>query len=174
MDYLYHSVPHNLTGEFLMPLNELKKSHPEIYAEHVKKYEGREKLLNVKIPQLNCLWNDVLHTTSVLPNELDAAFSEVGAELEHRKWFKINPRILEPSKSIVYLYPNEKPSRFLTEDFVALKDKDLKRYSIIGPETREYFRQENLMGRSPLMLHLVPHILYKGKLKISDLDIVKI
>ena len=87
MNYLYHRVPKNLQGQYLMPLTQLKKNHPEIYQEHLKKYEGRESLLKFKIPKLNCLWNDVIHLTAVQPKKLDEAFREAEADLKWRKWF---------------------------------------------------------------------------------------
>ena len=46
MVYLYHRVPENLIGETLYPLNELKTLYPDVYAEHVKKYEGREEKMD--------------------------------------------------------------------------------------------------------------------------------
>ena len=63
MNYLYHKVPEDIKGNFLMPLNSLKKKYPSIYNKKVKKYEGRETLFNLKFPILNCLWNDqiILH-----------------------------------------------------------------------------------------------------------------
>jgi len=174
MDYLYHAVPENLQGEYLMPLNELKGVHPEIYTKELEKYKGREKLLKVKIPQLNCLWNDVIHMTSVQPKKLDAAFSEAGTELEHRKWFKINPEFLEKNRLLVYLFPDKPFLDISAEDFADFREEDLERYGRMGEKTRDYFREMSAQGRSPMMFHLVPHILYKGKLNIGDLDVVKI
>ncbi|MBI2087070.1 MAG: hypothetical protein HYT69_02770 [Candidatus Zambryskibacteria bacterium] len=67
MEYLYHQIPKNMFGTLLYPLNVLKETHPEIYAEHAKKYVGREQLLTATVPPLNCLWNDVLHFTAIAP-----------------------------------------------------------------------------------------------------------
>ena len=70
MTFLYHRVPANMQGDFLSPLNQLKDIYPEAYAEAVKKYEGREFLMNVGIPTLDCLWNDFLFLTAVHPFDL--------------------------------------------------------------------------------------------------------
>lgn len=47
---IYHLVPSNLAGSILYPLNRLKETFPEVAVTHVKKYEGREGLLNRRIP----------------------------------------------------------------------------------------------------------------------------
>ena len=64
MQYVYHMVPEELKGEYLIPLNELKSVYPNLYGEYIQKYKDhphREKLLTRKIPKLECLWNDVVH-----------------------------------------------------------------------------------------------------------------
>jgi hypothetical protein len=45
----------------------LKAHLPEVYVAQIKKYEGRERLLEKKIPVLDCLWNDVLHLSPLNP-----------------------------------------------------------------------------------------------------------
>ena len=64
MEYVYHMVPEELKGEYLIPLNELKRAYPNLYDEYIQKYKDhtqREQLLTRKIPKLECLWNDVVH-----------------------------------------------------------------------------------------------------------------
>jgi len=156
-----------------MPLNELKRVYPEIYREHVKKYAGREELLKFKIPIWSCLWNDVLHMAAVPPKKLDKAFKEAEADLKWRRWFKISPKLLNLSNTIVYLY-KKRPFNADSSEFVPFRINDLKKYNSLGQRTRDYFREETLHGRSPLIFHLVPHILYKGKLKLSDLEVTEI
>ncbi|UPT74966.1 MAG: HAMP domain-containing histidine kinase [Elusimicrobiota bacterium] len=58
---LYHYVPDELVGETLYPLTRLADLHPRVAAEHALKYSGREHLMQVRLPILDCLWNDVLH-----------------------------------------------------------------------------------------------------------------
>ena len=57
---IYHVKRPDFSGTRLYPLNRLKDRLPGIYESAVKKYEGREWLMNVAIPTLGCLWNDVL------------------------------------------------------------------------------------------------------------------
>ena len=173
MNYLYHRVPNNLTGKYIMPLNELRKVYPKVYDEEIKKYEGRESLLKIKIPILNCLWNDVLHMTAVHPDKVKLALKDSGYLMKKSEWFKINPNLLDEENMIVYLYKsrlfNSKSS-----EFVPLRTNDLQKYSSIGTKTKEDFREEISHGRKPLLFHFVPHILYKGKIKISDLEVIEV
>jgi glycosyltransferase involved in cell wall biosynthesis len=46
--FLYHKRKADMQGDILYPLNTLKEIHPEISTEIVKKYDGREWLLNTK------------------------------------------------------------------------------------------------------------------------------
>lgn len=65
--YIYHFKPKGMFGDRLIPLNRLREKHPAVYDEHIKKYKGREHLLQETIPLLNCLWNDVLHISPINP-----------------------------------------------------------------------------------------------------------
>ena len=70
MEYVYHMVPEELKGEYLIPLNELKRVYPNLYREYIQKYKDhtqRENLLTRKIPKLECLWNDVVHFYHYIP-----------------------------------------------------------------------------------------------------------
>jgi hypothetical protein len=51
----------------------------ELYKKNVLKYEGREELLNVQVPILNCRWNDVIH------------FSAIDLNLNAKEILRINP-----------------------------------------------------------------------------------
>jgi hypothetical protein len=59
----YHILKDNFTGDIIYPLNQLKDIYPDHYTREIKKYEGREKLMDVRNPILNCLWNDVVQFT---------------------------------------------------------------------------------------------------------------
>ena len=45
--FIYHRRAPDFAGERLLPLNRLKGPHPGLYAEAVKKYSGREWLLDL-------------------------------------------------------------------------------------------------------------------------------
>ncbi len=63
----YHILKDSFVGDSIYPLNLLKNFHPEIYEKEVRKYEGREKLLEARNPILDCLWNDVVQFSCLDP-----------------------------------------------------------------------------------------------------------
>ena len=176
MQYLYHFVPENLQGKILYPLNVLKEKYPEAYSKHVKKYIGREKLLELKIPHLDCLWNDVIHLSAVDPKEVKQALVEAGMpEQFTMSFYVIDPSTLDPKYAIVYLYPDDrgvldaKP-----EDFKPYNADTIGSYSHLPIATKEFYRAMYAQGKLPHMYHRVPHIFYKGSLDISDFPIITV
>lgn len=166
--HLYHRVPHNLTGSILYPLNVLKDKSPEIYANQVKKYEGREYLLTRQIPHLNCLWNDVLHFSPVHPAQVRAALLEAGFSWKPSKWFVIDPEILDfnSQDTVIYLYPARQFGDFSLHatDFEPFTIDKLSQLSNLPTATIEYYKSTRANNRRPLLFHRVPHILHHGSI----------
>src|SRR5258708_16115362 len=70
-----------MQGTLLYPLNQLESLLPEVYAGERAKYGGREKALDFRIPYVDLLWNDVLHTAAVHPYYLFRALR--AADMDH-------------------------------------------------------------------------------------------
>ena len=175
MNFLYHRVPKNMQGSILYPLNQLRNFHYGVYEEASKKYEGREFLMNVRIPTLDCLWNDVLHLIAVHPNTLKKAFEKANVPLRKLKWFNINPLELDKKKTSVYLYRDvPRFDRYKKEGFTEFDTSDLEKYSEISQKTIEYYKKEFHENRKrPFLFHLVPHILYRGEINVENCEIIK-
>ena len=101
--FVYHAKQPDFFGPRLFPLTTLKEKQPEIYSRVVKKYEGREWLMKLVIPPLNCLWNDVLHMSLMHPALIYRILSEMGFEHHRyqREWFEI-PVADVAARSILY------------------------------------------------------------------------
>jgi hypothetical protein len=56
---LYHRVPDALIGSILYPLNQLKTIYPDLYAREVSRYDSRKRVLQMRIPLLDCLWKRI-------------------------------------------------------------------------------------------------------------------
>lgn len=175
MNYLYHAVPKDLEGDTLYPLNTLKEKYPNLYKTKVAKYADRESILQIKIPTLDCLWNDVLHFTAVPPELLIAELSEAGRTYTPMNFYKVDPRLLKTEDTTVYLYKNRTNNWHVSDDeFVPLLIEDLPSYASIPDFTKQYYRERYLAGEKPLLYHGVPHILYKGSLRVHELPIVTV
>ena len=165
MNCLYHICRGNLKGKYLMPLNELKKIYPEIYKKQVKKYEWRKETLKIKIPPLNCLWNDVIHMMAIHPKKIKNAFDKAGGNLEFKRWFKINPKLLDKNNAIITMGENS---------YIKFEPKELKKYNKISTKTLDYYKEKLNKNEIVLLFYKTHPILYKGKLKISDLEIIEV
>jgi hypothetical protein len=173
--FLYHRVPKNMVGDILYPLNTLKTLLPEVYNEEVKKYKGRERIMEQVIPYFNCLWNDVLHFSPVPPREIKSALIEAGYTDEiilHA--YKISPDFLEKDKTIVYLYrPKNRTYTLSKNDFIPFNPDAILEYAMLPLATKKYYKECIAKGGDPLLNHGVPHILYKGTISVADLSIIE-
>ncbi|MFZ2804551.1 MAG: hypothetical protein WA001_04990 [Patescibacteria group bacterium] len=171
MDHLYHAVPPNMQGTVLYPLNVLKEKMPEVYKLEVRKYDGREQTLTDRIPTLGCLWNDVLHFTAVPPADLQKALMESGRpEMFHKTFFQIDPHLLDPHQTTIYLYEYSDAERKSNPDsYAPYNAGDIKGCSGIPDVTREYFKDRFKSRKKPLLYYRVPHILYHGALDVTDI-----
>jgi hypothetical protein len=162
----------------LYPLNQLKSIYPEVYAENVKKYEGREHVLETRIPApLNCLWNDVLHFTAVHPTILYKNLAEVGFDadaLVWKRWFKIPITVFDPQNTIVCLYRRDVRLAPDAHDFQPFDPAKMGEYATVPHETIDYYREQFALGKRPLFFHHVPHILFKGTVETSGFEIVEL
>lgn len=173
---VYHLVPANLAGSVLYPLNRLKEIFPEVAAAHVKKYEGREGLLNTRIPLLDSLWNDVLHLSPVHPAKITAAMREAGHLFRPRKWYGIDATLLSASDTVIWEYPQRERAR---GDFTVGEDEVLPfasslldNYSEVGEGTRRYYAS-NQPGQPFLRFVGITHILYKGCIDVADIRVIE-
>jgi len=176
---LYHLVPKNLQGKTLYPLNQLKSTHPERYAEHIKKYNWRKETLQGIIPILNCLWNDVLHFSPVHPQQVKNNYQNAGFTVNTLRAFEINAKTLEPSRTVIYQYLH-KPSKdrsvkySFPNNFVPYDLTKLNAMTELPESTKTYYAEMFAKGKRPLAFVGVPHVLYKGSLDISDVPIIEV
>ena len=169
-------VPDNMKGNTLYPLNTLKNKFPDIYKKQNEKYSGREIVKGRKIPFLNCLWNDVLHFTAVHPSKFKKEQKKAGLPSRKLEWYKVDARLLDHDKTLVYLYKYKKDkSRYMDKDnFTKFNSNKVNNFKKIPKRTSQYYRVEIRKGNRPLLFHFVPHILYKGSLNISKAEKIQV
>jgi len=165
-----------MVGDTLYPLNELKKTHSDLYEQKVSKYIGREKVMKQVIPILDCLWNDVLHFTAVHPKDVKEALIKAGSRKDFEmKCYEIKPELLNPKNTIVYLYEKDYISNKMDiENFTTYNPDEIQKYSTIPKITTDYYKESYDKGEKPLVFHGVPHILYKGNLNVKNLEVIKV
>lgn len=171
--FLYHSVPTEVFGNTLYPLNVLKEKHPRVYEKEVQKYLGREHVMQQHIPILDCLWNDVLHFSAVHPAEVKNALIQAGRSPDFTmKCYQVERRFIDPKNAVIYLYAHA--DELHDEDFIPYSPERVLELSSLPQMTKEYYKETIQGGGRPLLYHLVPHVLYKGNLEILDLPIITV
>lgn len=170
--YLYHRVPPNMTGTVLYPLNQLKEKDQGVYESHVRKYEGRQRLMGFTVPVLGCLWNDVLFMSAVPPEVFCEAY--YGAGFPRRRpmqFYRIDAEALDQSKLVVLtkMHINQ------PQEYAPFNLADFEQYASIPQETLEYWAKEKEQGNTrPLLWMHIPHIMYWGSIETLGLEIVSV
>nr|WP_251025955.1 group-specific protein [Bacillus sp. ISL-47] len=173
-------VPKEMKGDKLIPLNSLKKSHPNMYNRYSKKYfdhPERTKLLTRQIPKLNCLWNDVLHFLPLHPYYVYEALTSLGIKTkEGQLFFKIPIEKLKNNKNAYYLYTKEKyrgPAEDIAEDEIKLLDiENYREIKTIPRDTFEYYKIQNEKSNRFGLFPFIPHLLSIGEVEIKDVETV--
>lgn len=176
MQYIYHLKPDPFEGTCLIPLNLMDKNS-SLYQKHVKKYEGREELMNTIIPKLNCKWNDVVQFSALDPQIIALKLKEFRPELKITKaeYFKIPvEKIVSKYEAAVFTrHPNQKKGDYSIqdEDIELLNISSYKELSEVPKLTINYWSDVKKSGGPYLWFPYVPHIFIKGIIDTTDFEI---
>lgn len=173
MNYLYHGVPEDMKGHSLIPLNDMLVLDSALQTKYLEKYKGREKILEGKIPLLDCLWNDVVQLLPLHPKKLFELQQTLGIikEIPNYRYFQIDVRLLDPRKTVVYF--KTAPG----EQNVAVKwlrDINIENLQDIPAATINYYKSMVETGEPVFNYQFVPHIIYKGTIDVSQAEIINL
>jgi hypothetical protein len=170
MPFLYHARPARMRGHTLYPLNLLATEHPDLYEDERRKYDGREELLELRIPVLEVLWNDALHLAPIHPRRLAAAWRAEGlsAPAWDSEFFAIPADRIDASKAVWF----ERGALPLDD----VRPFDAGRYrELDAPPAgyREYLRDYRERGRRARPFAYVPHVLVAAPVDVAGLRLVR-
>jgi hypothetical protein len=171
--FIYHIVPGDVEGRVLYPLNETKERYPSLYERLMEKYIGRERLLSMYIPPLDCSWSDVLHMSPVHPDKVVRALAKAGIERGFG-YYEIDPATLDQSKLLIYKNEEREIGKaydLQESDFAPFKIEDLSKWDYIPDETIDYYKRRMAEGKPYLIFRHIPHVLYKGQVDVRELDL---
>lgn len=172
-EYLYHQIPPNMSGTTLFPLNQMKDIFPEIYHTEFKKYEWRQEVPKQQIPQLNCLWNDVIFLFAVHPKEINNALTKAGLAPLKNSYYEIPLEQFDQSCMSIWSCIFEGNER--VKNFSSFDVNQIDIYKSLGKGTYEYFRKMKETSPHRFLIYLtVPHILYKGTINIEGLNVIQL
>lgn len=170
--FIYHRKSDDFTGATLYPLNRLKEHFPALYESAVKKYFGREWLLNVSVPPLSCLWNDVIHLSLMHPSVIYKSLLSTGFNHSDREllWFEIPLEDALNQASTLYLNtrPWQDEQILYNSDFRLATEKHVRELSEMPEINIQYYRDCAMRGERPLLWKRAPHLLVKGELNIAN------
>lgn len=167
MTALYHLLPSTFVGETLHPLNQLRQLHPAAAAHALRRFRGREDLLERRVPPLGCARQDTVSLSVVPPQVLVALLHDLGVPWQPRTWVAVHPSSLEPARAVVYPSRRRTPFRPETdEDFAPYDPATVLEYQTTAL-TREDWQQAQQKGTGVLLFSSVPSVLYQGAINIT-------
>lgn len=170
--FVYHRKSKDFIGDVIYPLNQLP--FLEIKVREQNKYKGREALLEVNIPPLNCLWNDVIHCSPVHPTEVWDALRHAGFTPPSVSYFAVPVSLLSPTQTIIFLSSTQPNNRYAPENYLQFTPENLKSHQCLPKATQEYYTTCKTEGRNPLVYVGIPHILYLGLIQIKDCEVIEV
>jgi hypothetical protein len=166
--FVYHRRSSRFVGVTIHPLNILRNLEPEIAAQEIKKYEGREQLLEARVPPLDCLWNDVIHCSPVHPKLILGAMCEVGFEIQTLRYFEIPVERLAAAQTIIFC-SRIGQREHSSDQYLEFTETNLDACQELPDATRAYYQSCWKQGHSPLTFAGVPHVLFRGSLDTSKI-----
>jgi len=159
-----------MLGSELVPLNQMIDSKSKLQAKYLKKYKGREEILDKNIQLLDCLWNDVVQFLPIDPVKIFKIQVELGLipRLPPYKFFEIDLSILDPNKTVVYF--KSSPG----EENVQVKwlaDVDFAKLQEVPEATINYYKSLIGSGELPFNYQFVPHVVSMDIIDISRSEI---
>jgi hypothetical protein len=184
MPFLYHGRPPDMRGGTLYPLNQLESIDPALYERGRAKYQGREAVLEFRIPIIDVLWNDTLHLSTIHPRHLAAAWRDLGlwTRFWERPFFQIPLESISQYDSVWFASesfwvnnsPNEDVPLAPPLDEFRIFDLTTHDEPAEAPQAYgAYLRRQQERGRPPLQFPKIPHVLVPGPIDVTGLDLVR-
>lgn len=178
MKYIYHLKPDPFEGTSLIPLNQMDKQS-SLYANHVKKYVGREELMQEVIPYLNCKWNDVVQFSALDPQIIVNHLKHMtDLKISRVEYFKIHVDQIVPQFEAVIFQRDSNRSRddfSITPNEIKILDPiKYREESEVPRKTIEYWKKVQENGGKFLWFPFVPHIFVKGIIDTTQFEVCKL
>lgn len=163
MPFIYHGVPADVRGTTLYPLNHLRDIYPDLFEREIAKYDDhpqRRLLPETRLPVLNRLWNDVIHTAPIHPHLLYRAWIERGAF--------VNPdcRFFQIPVDRVAMHT----AGWMVERNVTLIDWNVyTELTTVPAETLAWYERLVAQGKHGADFVGVPHVLVTDQIDIAGL-----
>jgi len=175
MPSLFHTVPNEMRGTVLYPLNELEYVDRSAWEREREKYAGRERVLELQVPPLECRWNDVLHLSPVHPADIVAELRAVGLEPLRSRFFEIDAAGLDAARTVVFLNRRARSSGEIdASEWIPFEPEALPALAGFNEASRRYYRESAETGARPRPWAYLPHVFHRGALDVRDLPVLEV
>ena len=179
--YVYCIKRENFVGNTLYPLNIMKdmEAYKEIYEREVKKYKGREHVMQTIISVFDCLWNGVIFLCPLDPSLIHKELTDIGFNVPEVTFYKIPIEVIHEKRATIWKYPEGGTNgrKVLPDD----EFDDIHNYTELKalPErTISYYRgvfaEHNDPNKLPLKFANIPHVMCADPIDITDSRITEV
>lgn len=176
VQYVYAIRREGFKGDTLLPLNRMKEMEgfQDIYAKQIEKYKGREHVMEIVIPVLNCLWNDVVFFSPVHPNLIYQELKKNGYDVPERDFFQIPIEVLLGKRTTCWLFERKLNDERESETLLASEFKevgsDYEELYTLPEETISYFKElkASKPDEHPLLFMYIPHVMCQDPISVAD------
>lgn len=188
-NFAYHIKPFDFQGNQILPLSFLQSLHPEIANTSIKKYTGREDLIDrVVYDPTNSphqfmgdkvlKWTEVSFCSMIDPSLIFKKFKELGfiPKEAKRSIFKISLEVF-PVKTMVWFGQKKMSNLGLLpqDDCYSLEEAyNMVDINILPSRAVEYYESWQNQGKLPLFFVHTPHILCAEPIDISVCEIIEV
>lgn len=183
MPYLYHLCADDFRGDELIPLSLLATRFPDVYDREMRKWTGRESVLQIEVPHLGVTWGDTVNLAALDPALLVDARRRLGlpsSNLLQRSLLRIPLERIAGQAAVVYEarshwrnsrpgmedVPEEPPP----SDFTAFDPAHYQELSEVPQKHLDYLVEQRDAGAAALGFVFVRHVLVAGPIDVSGLE----
>ena len=175
MPSVFHAIPNPMVGRVLYPLNELERVDREAWRRARSKYAGRQHVLGMQVPPLNCLWNDVLHLSTVHPAAIWSDLHDAGLQPPPRRFFEFEAWDFDPARTVIFANARASRDDDLDESqWIPFDPAAVAGLSALNEASRQYYRACVAENTRPLLWAYLPHVLHYGPLDTRGTTIIEV
>ena len=181
MAAVYHLCAEDFRGTHLLPLNALRDTYPELYRRERPKWDGRESVLDWRIPHLDATWGDTVNFAALDPGHLVEARRRLGvpySRLLERRVVRIPTERIVGLSAVVYdsrtHWLNSRPGQDVPatppeDEFTPFSIDTYQELNGVPQRHLDYLTEQRDAGQPALGFVFIRHVIVAGPVDISGL-----